>query len=844
MSLALPTSTWFRPLPYSLARLTIAPSRWSRLPVRLEDPLKIGRNDRCPCGSDKKYKNCCLDATVVAFTTADRLAALDWLSTYCNDNFEDEHDAAYDELRSDTVDSADVAEALWLEVDKIYDNWFYFERNLDEGGIVVDHAKPRLHELSAGARKYIDGMRHTAQRLYTVADKRPGATMTLRDVLTGDKVVVHERMGSQTIARGTWLLARVGPKGATGMPEIEPGVVEVPQLWQRAYSDTVGQYLEDGEGFDEKLLPRERAAALTYFLLAKWVDLACNPPMPQLSNTDGEPVLWTCTHFEVVDRDRVAAALDGRPDIDAQDQADGEWGWLGPDKGNGPISLGVLRMDGDKAVLETNSAARGERGRAMLVQCCGNALAYRATTHEDMTAAMAQNKGKPGAGAGRVQDDPLDKHAEFALVEDTYARHYRSWLDEPVPAIGGMTPRAAAKVPARRTALVGLMEGLRHAYERALTRGEPTYDPTWMWAELNVADPAAPEGPPPLAHDRWNRACRKLLETAITVAERVRREPGRDRPDGAIELEEIQDDLSARRFIAEHAKGPYADSVTLWLATAACLEFGRRKVFSIVPDLAFMLAQTDLTARGDEVRAPFPFFALVFTDRGTLALAERWLVERHDPTLAGQMLYVLTVFVAERTVAEGRELWLGFAPDALGAAPPPVIEHTLVLRDGEALALGSAEALRIRVGDEQRLVAVVLPLPGLLHRVVSAILYATSADAESRPTRRAAKRQGTSESTELLPLPAALPASVLDEEPNRNGQTFHLPGTIDISRVRTMQELERAPGGKGLLHRFLVRGHWRRANVGWADQRMRWIAPYWKGPDLADVVERAYRLKP
>ena len=31
----------------------------------------------------------------------------------------------------------------------------------------------------------------------------------------------------------------------------------------------------------------------------------------------------------------------------------------------------------------------------------------------------------------------------------------------------------------------------------------------------------------------------------------------------------------------------------------------------------------------------------------------------------------------------------------------------------------------------------------------------------------------------------------------------------------------------------MVRGHWRRAAPGWKDQRVRWIGPYWKGPDIA-----------
>jgi hypothetical protein len=73
---------------------------------------------------------------------------------------------------------------------------------------------------------------------------------------------------------------------------------------------------------------------------------------------------------------------------------------------------------------------------------------------------------------------------------------------------------------------------------------------------------------------------------------------------------------------------------------------------------------------------------------------------------------------------------------------------------------------------------------------------------------------------------------------------YFLPGAIEISSVRKLQELERVSGGRSILHRFMVRGHWRRAAASWKDQRIRWIEPYWKGPDIAAVIERTYKLKP
>lgn len=105
------------------------------------------------------------------------------------------------------------------------------------------------------------------------------------------------------------------------------------------------------------------------------------------------------------------------------------------------------------------------------------------------------------------------------------------------------------------------------------------------------------------------------------------------------------------------------------------------------------------------------------------------------------------------------------------------------------------------------------PIRGLLRTTISAILYATSASVE----------------TERRPPPApsiargrGAPPAVSSEE------VYFLPGTIDISRVRNLQEIERAPDGRELVRRHMVRGHWRRAQKTWADQHLRWIEPYWK----------------
>jgi len=122
------------------------------------------------------------------------------------------------------------------------------------------------------------------------------------------------------------------------------------------------------------------------------------------------------------------------------------------------------------------------------------------------------------------------------------------------------------------------------------------------------------------------------------------------------------------------------------------------------------------------------------------------------------------------------------------------------------------------------------PLGALLQIVLNAILYATSPGVEPQERRPPATTRTS---------PRSQAVRTFSSE-----NVYFLPGAIEISRVRKLQELERVSSGRSLVHRFLVRGHWRRAGREWKDQRMRWIQPYWKGPSMAVTIEKAYKLKP
>jgi hypothetical protein len=256
----------------------------------------------------------------------------------------------------------------------------------------------------------------------------------------------------------------------------------------------------------------------------------------------------------------------------------------------------------------------------------------------------------------------------------------------------------------------------------------------------------------------------------------------------------------------------------------------RRKTFWVDESLAYLLAKTDLDVPGSDLQAPFTCFAFVFTDRYVLSLAERMLSLDRKCPLAGHFLRIATVYVRKEHPAPYRGLHIRFAFDALGADPPHLVTHRIVLEEDSPIRPLPEDPANLRADGLE--ISDASPLRGLLQVTLNAILYATSAGVEPQLRNRpAGLREGKVESKSE--------AVVFSHE-----DVFFLPGAIEISRLRQFQQLERIPSGRTILHRFMVRGHWRQAAQKWKDQRMRWIAPFWKGPDIAAVIERTYKLKP
>lgn len=795
---------------------------------------KTSPSERCPCGSGKKFKKCCRGkGTGTRYTREDRGNAWAKLERFIEDELGEEDDEALEELWGRWIDHPhDLDQHFSMVSEHVGDLWFAFDRPIEDGRLVVDRfLDERGLDLSDGERLYLRALRASSMRLYEIEDSRPGESLTLRDVIEGDRVTVQERSGSRTLHRFEWIATRVVGMGASGKPELD-GVLQIPDFFHQAVRDGLRKER------DAYLASHPGATVESFYKTTPpwfhdvWVGAILDPYVPKLANTDGEELVATRVLFDVLDRQAVAVALDKTEVLSRDGAEDSLWHWSGKNAKGEVVSLGLFKLRDDSLHLEANSVARGERGRALAEEAVGAAIRHRGTTHEDVQRRVQD--------ALREREEPSAKRDEIppevkeALVLDHMARHYRKWLDEPVPALDGRSPREAAKDKALRPRLTDLLHDLDRMYQRSLAMHAPAYDPSWIWSELGLEDEADPH-PPPLAHERIAHLLPGCGELCEAVAETIRRQPGFRDALTVVTEQDARTNLEIQRFLREREGGSQkatgaSGGLAPYLERLVNYHLHRRKCFWVDEALAYMLAHTDVDVCGRELRLPFPSFALVFTDRHVLSLAERLLARQEECVLAGRYLRVATVFVTEHGNDGERTVQVCFALDALGADLPVLATYAIPLKDDQQIA----EYVESIAPSPQVEPAVpnANPLAGLLQVTINAILYATSAGIEPELRQAPARAPGRPRARGGPPLTYSSDA------------VFFLPGAIEISRVRHLQELERIPDGRTILRRFMVRGHWRRAAASWSDQRMRWIQPYWKGPDMATIIERTYKLKP
>jgi hypothetical protein len=219
---------------------------------------------------------------------------------------------------------------------------------------------------------------------------------------------------------------------------------------------------------------------------------------PSLQNTDGDPLCMIKARVAVRDAADVMARLAAHPDFDAQPEDASQLTWLGHEvpaaqrKAMLAEAVAQLQAQGhtdiDPGPADANRWVRG------LVQIQDEELAVEVNSQQRLAGIVAVLD-EIGAEPAIVEESRVDPGLDLpwsggqvpmggglASPEEGWERQ---WLDEPVPALLGRTPRQAAR-SAEQPRLEALLRQLEHDADLLAQTGQRGADVEWLREHLDM----------------------------------------------------------------------------------------------------------------------------------------------------------------------------------------------------------------------------------------------------------------------------------------------------------------------------------------------------------------------
>ncbi|MDE2388539.1 MAG: SEC-C domain-containing protein [Betaproteobacteria bacterium] len=439
--------------------------------------MKLGRNDLCPCGSGKKYKQCCLQAEGVQqaedllwHQISRAIKGLpDKLLTF-------EQKRRKPEVLLEAWDDF----TLWGDEEfdphspqmQLFMPWFL--RNwrpdtaLDDGDAsdvrttgqaFLDHYGKQLEPL---LKRYLEQCGAAPFSFYEIVTVRPGDGFVLRDILLDEECYVTERSGSAQAQAGQIIFGKLVKVDHVAIleacaPIFFPSVEKIALLNFR-------QQLCELENLLTPALLREHDDEMLV-IYHQISNRLLHPRTPKLCNTNGEPVVMQKLIYDIPSAQTAFAALKALCIDSTEDELLAEAGftatgelhriefpWL--KKGNAQHKswdntiLGNIKIKGHQLATEVNSDERAQKFQKLIKKLLPEAR-YKTSVIESPQAMLAhmQDEGQNAQTRQRREEqEELNNRPQVReTIMEFMREHYRQWLHEKLPALNGKTPLQAVK---------------------------------------------------------------------------------------------------------------------------------------------------------------------------------------------------------------------------------------------------------------------------------------------------------------------------------------------------------------------------------------------------------------
>ncbi len=346
----------------------------------------------------------------------------------------------------------------------------------DETERFIDLAlRPDGAPLAPAQREYLELAADQPMGLYEVVEVKPGDGLWLVDTLDAEseRIWVRERTASRSIQTGDVLGARIVPTE----PKVLSGCL---------YAFPRPQYLR----IRQEILsgPKEKGGRpdrgwVSEVIIREWLSLLVGR-MPPIVDFSGQSIAPTTVHFKIKDWKRLEKAMTNQPDV----VGDEKKGWS---RLEGDRSLyGIHRTKKSHLELFALTGERAEAGEQWLSEIAGDAIEKLSSEAHDLSGVWKNRfKGKEVRDTKKKNEvlESMSKEDRHAFFEQLIMKMYADWADEPIPALGGKTPKKAVKSRKGRQDVAELIRSYEVGEERkAETEDRAPVSFDFLWEQVGL----------------------------------------------------------------------------------------------------------------------------------------------------------------------------------------------------------------------------------------------------------------------------------------------------------------------------------------------------------------------
>jgi hypothetical protein len=366
----------------------------------------VGRNDRCPCGSGRKYKACHLGK---------EQHALEDRSPWLHDKAMRYVRTTCPEILTELAD--ELAEGDYRTSRQLVSSPFVADLALHEHGLFEEFLTTRGWQLPDDEVLLAQTWLLTDRAVFELL-RDPAGELHLRNVASGETIIVTNVHSSDATRPGMYLAGRPVPVGDThrsfsGFFPVAPQVVN-PLVDAIARNDV-----------DEMMTL-----------------LAATFRPPTLRNTSGEDLAFHTIRWHVDDPGALREAL-ASAGFTRDDEDHDRWTLVEDTPGMRRAIIATLRLDGTTLVSETNSDERAAAVKDLVADHVSSVHLLDDSRREFDELDLTDADHEPGAF------DPNAPEIRAFLDEMIQGKEIE-WLDEQIPALSGRTPREAVGDPVGR----------------------------------------------------------------------------------------------------------------------------------------------------------------------------------------------------------------------------------------------------------------------------------------------------------------------------------------------------------------------------------------------------------